>query len=189
MKTNKQTIAANSAEPFLFDRFYGTSVIVKNMTAGAVQFSDGSDTATIPAHSWQTFDVSVPYGETPKFSVIGEVAGDVEIGFGSCGMGTDFYTLFNQAGMLPHTLTLEAAEDTLLAVMLVREHGNTLDLDVPVALTSGATVYAGDVIEITATATNPMVTINGNAAELDDDNKVKYTIAGNTVVELTEEAV
>jgi hypothetical protein len=91
----------------------------------------------------------------------------------------------------PYTLTFEDDENSTLACNLVRLHGETLDLDTPVALTTGATVFAGDVIEFTATGEtgyDPVVTINGAAVELDESSKYKMTVAGNTVAVCTGEA-
>jgi len=155
MQAKRLTLAAGTETAFEFDSFFSRSVIVKNMTGGAIQFCDGpfdaAKSAIIPAFGWQTFTVTVPYGETPKFHVKAAVAGDVEIDFGSDGMGFTSNT-FDLAGMIPHTLTLTQGDDTTLAVNLTRLHGQTLDLDNAVPMTSGATVFNGDVISITPAA-------------------------------------
>lgn len=91
----------------------------------------------------------------------------------------------------PFTLTFEDDDNSTLAVSLIREHGDTLDLDTPVTLATGATVFADDVIEFTATGETgygPVVTINGAAVELDESGKYKLTVAGNVVAECTGEA-
>lgn len=87
MQAKRLTLAAGVETAFEFDSFFTRSVIVKNMTGGAIQFCDGpfdaAKSAIIPAFGWQTFTVTVPYGEKPKFHVKASVAGDVEINFGS----------------------------------------------------------------------------------------------------------
>ncbi len=188
MQAKKLTLAAGVETAFEFDSFFSRSIIVKNMTGGAIQFCDGpfdaAKSAIIPAFGWQTFTVTVPYGETPKFHVKASVAGDVEIDFGSDGMGFTSNT-FDLAGMIPHTLTLTQGEDTTLAVNLTRLHGQTLDLDNAVPMTSGATVFNGDVISITPTATAghyAKLTINGvNYGRLESD--MTLVIAGETTIE------
>jgi predicted RecA/RadA family phage recombinase len=188
MQAKKLTLAAGTETAFEFDSFYSRSIIVKNMTGGAIQFCDGpfdaAKSAIIPAFGWQAFTVTVPYGETPKFHVKADVAGDVEIDFGSDGMGFTSNT-FDLAGMIPHTLTLTQGEDTALTVELTRLHGQTLDLANAVPMTSGATVFNGDVISITPTATAghyAKLTINGvNYGRLESD--MTLVIAGETTIE------
>lgn len=192
MKANKQTLEAGAATAFEFDEFYYKTVIVKNMTAGAIEFCDGpfdaAKAATIPAYGWQLFNVTMPYGEKPKFYVKAAVAGDVEIDFGSEGMGIiDAYTMFNAAGMIPYTLLFSADEDTTLTAELVRKHGESVDLDAQVELTTGATVFTGDVIKFTAACTagdySPQLTVNGEILEL-AEGVAYYTISGETVAEV-----
>jgi predicted RecA/RadA family phage recombinase len=188
MQAKKLTLAAGTETAFKFDSFYSRSIIVKNMTGGAIQFCDGpfdaAKSAIIPAFGWQAFTVTVPYGETPKFHVKADVAGDVEIDFGSDGMGFTSNT-FDLAGMIPHTLTLTQGEDTALTVELTRLHGQTLDLANAVPMTSGATVFNGDVISITPTATAghyAKLTINGvNYGRLESD--MTLVISGETTIE------
>ena len=188
MQAKRLTLAAGTERAFEFDSFYSRSIIVKNMTGGAIQFCDGpfdaAKSAIIPAFGWQTFTVTVPYGEKPKFHVKADVAGDVEIDFGSDGMGFTSNT-FDLAGMIPHTLTLTQGDDTTLAVNLTRLHGQTLDLDNAVSMTSGATVFNGDVISITPTATAghyAKLTINGvNYGRLESD--MTLVITGETTIE------
>lgn len=188
MQAKRLTLAAGVETAFEFDSFFSRSIIVKNMTGGAIQFCDGpfdaAKSAIIPAFGWQTFTVTVPYGETPKFHVKASVAGDVEIDFGSDGMGFTSNT-FDLAGMIPHTLTLTQGEDTTLTVTLTRLHGETLDLDSAVPMTSGVTVFNGDVISITPTATvghYAKLTINGvNYGRLESD--MTLVIAGETTIE------
>jgi len=188
MKANKQTLEAGAATAFEFDEFYYKTVIVKNMTAGAIEFCDGpfdaAKAATIPAYGWQLFNVTMPYGETPKFYVKAASAGDVEIDFGSDGMGFASNT-FDLAGMIPHTLTLTAGDNTTLTVNLTRLHGETLDLDSSVSMTSGATVFAGDVISITPTADGgkyAKLKINGvNYGRL--ETAMSLVISGETTIE------
>lgn len=87
MQAKRLTLAAGVETAFEFDSFFSRSIIVKNMTGGAIQFCDGpfdaAKSAIIPAFGWQAFTVTVPYGEKPKFYVKADVAGDVEIDFGS----------------------------------------------------------------------------------------------------------
>lgn len=188
MQAKKLTLAAGVETAFEFDSFFSRSIIVKNMTGGAIQFCDGpfdaAKSAIIPAFGWQTFTVTIPYGEPPKFHVKADVAGDVEIDFGSDGMGFTSNT-FDLAGMIPHTLTLTQGEDTTLTVTLTRLHGETLDLANAVPMTSGATVFNGDVISITPTATAgnyAKLTINGvNYGRLESD--MTLVIAGETTIE------
>lgn len=155
MQVKRLTLVAGAETAFEFDRFFAKSVIVKNMTAGTIQFCDGAfdvtKAAVIPSYGWQSFTVTVPYGETPKFYVKAAAAGDVEIDFGSDGMGFAS-NVYDLAGMIPHTLTLTQGDDTTLTVTLTRLHGQTLDLDTPVSMVSGATVFNGDVISITPAA-------------------------------------
>ncbi len=192
MKANKQTLTAGVETAFEFDEFYGKSIIVKNMTGGSIQFCDGlfdaAKAAIIPAYGWQMFNVIMPYDQMPKFYVKAAVAGDVEIDFGSDGMGIlDAYSMFNAAGMLPHKLIFSAGDDTTLTAELVRLHGESVDLDTPVALTTGATVFTGDVIKFTAACTaqdhDPQLTVNGEAVEL-ETGVAHYTITGKTVAEV-----
>ena len=188
MQAKRLTLAAGVEKAFEFDHFFSRSVIVKNMTSGAIQFCDGPFDATksaiIPAFGWQTFTVTVPYGETPKFHVKADVAGDVEIDFGSDGMGFTSNT-FDLAGMIPHTLTLTQGDNTTLAVTLTRLHGETLNLEAPVPMTSGATVFNGDVILITPTASAgnyAKIKINGiDYGRLEAG--ITLTISGETVIE------
>jgi hypothetical protein len=189
MKAKKITLAANAATAFEFDKFYGKSVIVKNMTAGAIQFCDGpfteAEAAVIPPFGWQIFDVTLPYGETPNFYVKAAAAGDVEIDFGSGGAGAvDAYAIFNAAGMIPHVLYFSAEDDTTLTAELVRLHGETLDLDTPVSLATGAAVHAGDVIKFTAACSaehyDAQLTVNGVEIEL-AEGVAYYTVESDTL--------
>lgn len=188
MQAKRLTLAAGTETAFEFDRFFSRSIIVKNMTGGAIQFCDGpfdaAKSAIIPAFGWQTFTVTVPYGEKPKFYVKAAVAGDVEIDFGSEGMGFTSNT-FDLAGMIPHTLTLTQGDDTTLAVTLTKLHGETLDLDTPVSMASGATVFNGDVISITPSAeagNYAKLKINGvNYGRL--ESAMTLVIAGETKIE------
>ena len=188
MQAKRLTLEANVVKAFEFDSFFSRSIIVKNMTGGAIQFCDGpfdaAKAAIIPAFGWQTFTVTVPYDAAPKFYVKADVAGDVEIDFGSDGMGFTSNT-FDLAGMIPHTLTLTQGDNTTLAVTLTRLHGETLNLDTPVPMTSGATVFNGDVISITTTATAghyAKLKINGvNYGRL--ESAMTLVIAGETTIE------
>ena len=188
MQAKRLILAAGVETAFEFDCFFARSVIVKNMTAGEIQFCDGAfdalTSATIPPYGWQTFNVTVPYGETPKFYVKAAAAGDVEINFGSDGMGFAS-NVYDLAGMIPHTLTLTQGDDTTLAVTLTRLHGQTLDLDSPVSMTSGATVFNGDVISITPTAeagNYAKLIINGvNYGRL--EAAISLVINGETTIE------
>ena len=188
MQAKRQVLEANVVKAFEFDSFFSRSIIVKNMTGGAIQFCDGpfdaAKAAIIPAFGWQTFTVTVPYDAAPKFYVKADVAGDVEIDFGSDGMGFTSNT-FDLAGMIPHTLTLTQGDNTTLAVTLTRLHGETLDLDTSVLMTSGATVFNGDVISITTTATAghyAKLKINGvNYGRL--ESAMTLVIAGETTIE------
>jgi len=188
MQVKKLTLVAGAETAFEFDSFFSRSIIVKNMTSGAIQFCDGpfdaAKAAIIPAFGWQTFTVTVPYDAAPKFYVKADVAGDVEIDFGSDGMGFTSNT-FDLAGMIPHTLTLTQGDNTTLAVTLTRLHGETLDLDTPVLMTSGATVFNGDVILITPTASAgnyAKIKINGiDYGRLEAG--ITLTISGETVIE------
>ncbi len=188
MQVKRLTLAAGAETAFEFDSFFSRSIIVKNMTGGAIQFCDGpfdaAKAAIIPAFGWQTFTVTVPYDAAPKFYVKADVAGDVEIDFGSDGMGFTSNT-FDLAGMIPHTLTLTQGDNTTLAVTLTRLHGETLDLDTPVLMTSGATVFNGDVILITPTASAgnyAKIKINGiDYGRLEAG--ITLTISGETVIE------
>jgi len=188
MQAKRLTLEANVVKAIEFDSFFSRSIIVKNMTSGAIQFCDGpfdaAKAAIIPAFGWQTFTVTVPYDAAPKFYVKADVAGDVEIDFGSDGMGFTSNT-FDLAGMIPHTLTLTQGDNTTLAVTLTRLHGETLDLDTPVLMTSGATVFNGDVISITPTASAgnyAKIKINGiDYGRLEAG--ITLTISGETVIE------
>ncbi len=189
MLANRKTLSAGVATEFLFDEFQSNTVMVKNETAGAVLFCDGvfdaSKAATIQAFSYQVFNVIVRIGETPKFTVKAETAGDVEIDFGSPCMGAFNLPAFDAAGMIPHTLTIAAGENTTLSASLIRLHGQTLDLETSVTLASGATVFSGDVITLAATATgdgyHPVLTINGDDVEL-TEGAATFTVSGDTTV-------
>lgn len=191
MQAKRLTLAAGTETAFEFDRFFSRSIIVKNMTGGAIKFCDGAfvdaESAIIPAYGWQTFTVTVPYDAAPKFYVKADVAGDVEIDFGSDGMGFTSNT-FDLAGMIPHTLHLTAGTDTTLTVKLIRLHGETLNLAAgdEVVMADGATIFNGDVISITPTATAghyAKLTINGvNYGRL-ESAAMTFVIAGETTIE------
>lgn len=192
MIANRQTLEAGVATLFEFDEFYYRSILVKNMTAGAIEFCEGtfdtSKSAVIPAYGWQLFNLTIPYSSKPKFYVKARSAGDVEIDFGSDGMGIiDAYTMFNAAGMLPYTLMFSADDGTTLTAELVRLHGESVDLTLAVPLTTGATVHTGDVIKFTAACSeqdhSPQLTVNGAVLEL-TTGVAYYTIAGETVAEV-----
>ncbi len=191
MQAKRLTLAAGTETAFKFDRFFSRSIIVKNMTGGAIKFCDGAfvdaESAIIPAYGWQTFTVTVPYDAAPKFYVKADVAGDVEIDFGSDGMGFTSNT-FDLAGMIPHTLHLTAGTDTTLTVKLIRLHGETLNLAAgdEVVMADGATIFNGDVIEITPAAAGTgkyaKLTINGvNYGRLESD--MTLVITGETTIE------
>ena len=80
-----------------------------------------------------------------------------------------------------------AAEDTTLTAELIRLHGESIDLDAPVSLTTGATVFTGDVIKFTAACSaqdhDPQLTVNGAVLEL-AEGVAYYTISGETVAEV-----
>ncbi len=181
-------MTAGAATAFEFDRFFAKTVVVKNMTSGPIYFCDGlfdaTKAATVPPYGWQSFDVEMPYDQTPKFYVKADVSGAVEIDFGSGGMGVlDVYALYNAAGMLPYTLTFGDDDDTTLSAELTRLHGESVDLAAAVTLATGATVYTGDVIKFTAACTaqdhDAQLTINGAVIEL-TQGVAYYTITGNT---------
>ena len=91
----------------------------------------------------------------------------------------------------PFTLTFSDDDNSTLACALIREHGDTLDLASAVTLATGATVFAGDVIEFTATGEDgydPAVTVNAAAVELDESGKYTMTVAGNVVAACVGEA-
>jgi predicted RecA/RadA family phage recombinase len=189
MIANRQTLEAGVATLFEFDEFYYRSILVKNMTAGAIEFCEGtfdtSKSAVIPAYGWQLFNLTIPYSSKPKFYVKARSAGDVEIDFGSDGMGIAS-NVCDIAGMIPHVLTFNAGEDTTLSVKLTRLHGQTLDLGASVDMASGATVFCGDIILITPAAEEAgdyaMVTINGvNYGRLESNMSLK--ISGDTNIE------
>jgi len=188
MLVNRQNLAPGVETAFEFDEYASKSVIVKNETAGVIQFCDGpfdaAKAAHIPAFSWQALDVRMFPGEKPKFHVKAAVAGAVEIDFGSAGMG-QMGNVLDIAGQVPHTLTLTAGDDTTLTVTLTRLHGQTLDLDTPVALSTGATVFNGDVISITPAASAgyyAKLKINGvNLGRL--ESAMSLTISGETTIE------
>ena len=95
-------------------------------------------------------------------------------------MNTNLATLVSRS--TPYTLTFEDDDNSTLACSLIREHGDTLDLDTPVTLATGATVFVGDVIEFAATGEegyDPAVSVNDAAVELDESGKYKMTVAGN----------
>lgn len=187
MLANRQVLVSGTVTEFTFDHYGSNSVLVKNETAGAVCFCDGEfdilTSAVIPPFSWQVFHVAIHIDQTPLFTVYAEAAGDVEIDFGSPCMGALCYPAFDAAGMIPHTLTIAAGENTTLTASLIRLHGQTLDLETPVTLTSGATVFSGDVITFAAAATvegfHPALTINGDAVEL-TDGATTFTVSGNS---------
>lgn len=190
MLVKRLTLAAGVETAFEFDEYAAKSVVVKNETAGEIQFCDGpfdaAKAAHIPAFSWQALDVRMFPSEQPRFYVKAVSAGAVEIDFGSTGMGQMGHVL-DVAGQIPHTLTLTATEGTTIAASLVRLHGQTLDLTEPVTLTTGATVFNGDVVSLSATAGvgfTPVLTINGEEVTL-DQGSATYVIAGETVAAVT----
>ena len=91
----------------------------------------------------------------------------------------------------PFTLVFSDDDNSTLAVSLIREHGDTLDLAAAVTLATGATVFVGDVIEFTATGEagyTPAVTVGGDAVDLDESSKYTLTVAGNIEAVCTGEA-
>ncbi len=194
MTVKKQTLEVGVETAFEFDSFYCRSVTVKNMTAGAIQFCDGpfdaAKAAVIPPYCWQTIEVTMPYGQTPIFYVKAIVAGDVEISFGHGITGIlDVYSLFDTVGLIPHVLTFSDDINTTLTASIVRLHGETLNLDTPVALSSGATVFSGDVIEFDVTAEegyDPLLSINNEVVELDEGSAI-IIIKGETIAEAVGE--
>ena len=188
MQVNRKSLTANTETAFTFDSYDSNAVVVKNETAGEIFFCDGlfdaSKAVRIPPFSWQALNVSVHFDSSPRFTVKAAVAGSVEIDFGSSGMGAlDVFSMLNAAGLIPHTLTFAAGADTTFSAELIRTHGVSLDLDTPVALTTGATLYTGDVVKFTAASTDldctPALTINGAAIEL-TEGVATYTIQGET---------
>jgi hypothetical protein len=189
MQAKRLTLEANVVKAFEFDSYFANSVVVKNETAGEILFCDGpfdeAKAAHVPAFSWQVFNVTMPYGEKPKFHVKGAVAGNVEIDFGSSGMG-QMGNVLDIAGQVPHTLSFTAGDNTALEIKLTRLHGQTLDLDNAVTLTTGATVFSGDVISIKPTADvgkYVKLKINGvNYGRLESET-ISLVIAGETTIE------
>jgi len=189
MQAKRLTLEANVVKLFDFDSYFSNSVVVKNETAGEILFCDGpfdeTKAAHVPAFSWQSFNVTMPYGEKPKFHVKGAAVGNVEIDFGSSGMG-QMGNVLDIAGQVPHTLNFTAGTNTALEIKLTRLHGQTLDLDVPVTLTTGATVFSGDIISIKPTADAgkyAKLTINGiNYGRLEAAT-MSLVIAGETTIE------
>ena len=194
MLANRKELVAGAETAFSFVRYDTRSVLVKNETSGAILFCDGlfnADTAaSIPAFSWQVFNVAIKIGESPFFTVRADVSGPVEINFGSSGMGALLGPGLDVVGMIPHTLAFTAGANTTLTVSLIRLHGETLDLDSPVSISSGATVFSGDVVTFDATATeeghHPVLTVNGEEVEL-SEGSATVTIAGDTAA--TVEAI
>jgi hypothetical protein len=87
----------------------------------------------------------------------------------------------------PYTLTFSDDDNTTLACSLVREHGDTLDLDTPVVLATGATVFVGDVITFAVTPEagyTGILEINGAAVEL-TEGAYTMTVAGDVAAECT----
>lgn len=188
MLVKRLTLAAGVETAFEFDEYAAKSVVVKNETADEILFCDGpfdaAKAAHIPAFSWQSLNVRMFPGEKPKFHVKAAATGTVEIDFGSAGMG-QMGNVLDIAGQVPHSLTLIAGEDSTLTVTLTRLHGQTLDLDPPVPLLTGATVYSGDVISITPAAeagNYAKLKINGvNLGRL--ESAMSLTISGETTIE------
>lgn len=188
MQVKRLTLAAGVETAFDFDSYVAGSVVVKNETADDILFCervfDATKAAHIPAFSWQSLNLTIFYGEKPKFYVKSIAGGNVEIDFGSSGMG-QMGNVLDIAGMIPHTLTLTQGEDTTLVVTLTRLHGQTLDLDTPVSLTTGATVFNGDIISITPSAevgNYAKLEINGvNYGRL--EAAISLVINGETTIE------
>ena len=71
MQVKRLTLVAGAETAFEFDRFFEKSVIVKNMTAGAIEFCDGAfdaaKSAVIPAYGWHTLKVKIKYDCAPNF--------------------------------------------------------------------------------------------------------------------------
>lgn len=81
----------------------------------------------------------------------------------------------------PYTLTFSDDANTTLACSLIREHGETLDLETPVSLATGATVFVGDKVTFTVTPESGytgILTINGAAVEL-TNGAYTMVVAGN----------
>jgi hypothetical protein len=192
MYAKRLTLEANTVTAFEFESYTANHVVVKNETGGVIEFCDGpffeNRAAHIPAYSWQALSIRVDIANKPKFHVRAAVAGPVEIDFGSSGMGS--LLSFDVAGMVPHTLTLSAGEGTTLTAALIRKHGDPVDLDIPVPLTSGATVFTGDVVKLAPAYTgDPGATvaleINGvnYGTPYTDDDAFTITVQGDTVAE------
>ncbi len=189
MKAKRLALTAGLATEFSFDAFDSNQVVVKNETAAEILFNDGefleSEAARIPAFSWQAFNIRVHIDRKPSFFIKAVVSGTVEINFGSTGIGALIGPALDAAGMIPHVLTFSAGADTTLTASLIRLHGETLDLDTPVPMTSGATVFNGDIITFEATATeigfHPVLTVNGEVVEL-AEGATTITVSGKTAV-------
>ncbi len=188
MLINRQTLSAETVTEFAFEKFESPSVVIKNMTDGEILFCDmpfdASKALHVPAHSWQAVAVSMPIGQTPSFYIKADSAGEVEVDFGSAGMGgLDAMELLDKAGMFPHSIAITAGDGTTLTAEIVRKHDENVDLDTPIEITSSATLFIGDTVKFTAACSvenhHAVLTVNGTERTL-ESGTFTLTVDGDT---------
>lgn len=195
MLISRKTLVAGEVTAFTFERYESPTVLIKNETDGEILFYDlafNEDKALhLPAHSWQTVNVALPYGTAPTLYVRAAVDGNVEIDFGSSGMGMlDPVRLFGISGMMP-ILALTAGANTTLEAKITRKYGAGVDLDTPIAVAAGSPLFVGDTLVLTAEATGEgntaALTVNGSAVSLGVGGIYSLVVTGD--VSAASEAV
>jgi len=194
MNVCRKQLSAGVITSFAFADFANPFVLVKNESDGEILFCDEQfsevDAVHIPARSWQKLFVKLFIGKSPCFYVRSEVAGFVEIDMGSDGMGPlDVMAMLNKSGFIPHGLTFSNGEGTTIDASLQREHGDSIDLQVPVSLVSGSTVFSGDVVKFTVGCSvagqHAVLTVNGLEVAVAQDGTCTYVIDGDTTASTT----
>lgn len=187
MLISRKTIVAGEVTAFTFERYESPTVLIKNETDGEILFCDtpfDEDKALhLPAHSWQSINITIQYGATPALYVRGAVDGAVEIDFGSDGMGClDMVRLLAISGLMP-ILTVESGDGTTLTAEITRKHGSVADLDTPISVTTGSALFVGDTLTLTVEATDPedtaSLSVNGDDQSLDENGKFALVITGD----------
>jgi hypothetical protein len=189
-KVLRQAVVAETLKEFSFAKYESPTVLIKNETDGGILFCDAGydeDKAyRIPAHSWQVIAVNIKIGEAPTFSVMPEVDGYVEIDFGSPLMGSlDIFSTLDRAGMIPHVISVITGDETMLAMEITRLHGQSVNLETPVEIGDGATIFNGDFIKLTVMGvpegSHAVLTVNGDECSL-LNNAVTIVASGDTYV-------
>lgn len=184
----RKPVVAGEITAFPFEKYESPSIIVKNETDGEVLFCDAAfddeKALRVPAHSWQSINVTIFYGGTNEFYVKAAVDGNVEIDFGSTGAGSlDMVRLLTISGNMP-IIAISQGENTTLSVSVTRKYGAGADLETPIELSNGLPIFVGDTLTIAASVAegSVAVTLNGTEVTLDGNGEYSFVVTGNASV-------